>query len=73
MNKQTVLGFVLIGLILFGFSWYQGRQQQKFQEQQRIEDSIARANAPVPVEPVLDSARLAAGTVSAARRNGPSI
>jgi YidC/Oxa1 family membrane protein insertase len=62
MNKQTILGFVLIGLILFGFSWYQGRQQQKYQEQQRIEDSIARANAPVPV---IDTTMLAAGAQGA--------
>jgi len=52
MNKQTVTGFVLIGLILFGFTWYQGKQQQKFQEAQRIEDSIARASAPEPIAPV---------------------
>ena len=64
MNKQTVLGFVLIGLILFGFTWYQGNQQKKFQEQQRIEDSIARANAPAPVAPVFDSARMAAAGLS---------
>ncbi len=64
MNKQTILGFVLIGVILFGFSWYQGRQQQKFQEQQRIEDSIARANAPVPVAPLVDSGRNADGDLS---------
>ncbi len=68
MNKQTVLGFVLIALILFGFSWYQGRQQQKFQEQQRIEAATAAAdsatqNGAVPNESVAipDSLRLVAG------------
>jgi YidC/Oxa1 family membrane protein insertase len=69
MNKQTVLGFVLIALILFGFTWYQGKQQQKFQEAQRIEDSIARANAPAPVQPsalVPDSTAMAAGAAGIA-------
>ncbi|MDR2894741.1 MAG: membrane protein insertase YidC [Alistipes sp.] len=61
MNKQTVLGFILIGAILFGFTWYQGRQQQKFQEATAVADSIARANAPEPVAPVLDSAAVASG------------
>jgi YidC/Oxa1 family membrane protein insertase len=67
MNKQTILGFVLIGLILFGFSWYQGRQQQQYQEQQRIEDSIARANAPVAV---IDTTMLAAGAQGAQGATG---
>jgi YidC/Oxa1 family membrane protein insertase len=71
MNKQTILGFVLIAAILFGFTWWNGKQQQKAQEAQRITDSIARANAPAPVEPlapVPDSARMAltAGLAGAA-------
>ncbi len=44
MNKQTIIGLVIIGVILFGFSWYQNGQQKKLIEQRRIEDSIARAN-----------------------------
>ena len=55
MNKQTIIGLVIIGAILFGFSWYQNSRQAKFQEQKRVEDSIARANAPVqPVMPTID-------------------
>ena len=45
MNKNTVIGFVLIGLILFGFSWYNTKQ---FNEQERarfVADSIAQAEA----------------------------
>lgn len=55
MNKQTITGLVLIGVILFGFSWYQSRQQQKFTEGKRIQDSIARANTPAPPEAQFDS------------------
>ena len=32
MNKNTVIGFVLIGLILIGFSWY---NTKIFKEQER--------------------------------------
>ncbi len=45
MNKNTVIGFVLIGLILLGFSWY---NTKVFNEQERarfVADSIARAEA----------------------------
>ena len=44
MNKNTVIGFVLIGLILFGFSWYQSKQQQEIVTEQVRLDSINRAN-----------------------------
>lgn len=46
MNKNTLIGLLCIGVILFGFSWYNNKQYTaQLQEQQRI-DSIARANAP---------------------------
>ena len=43
MNKNSVIGFILIGVILFGFSWYQSRQYRK---QQMKADSIYRAEHP---------------------------
>lgn len=46
MNKNTLIGLLVIGAILLGFSWYQNKQySEKVAEQARI-DSIARANAP---------------------------
>ena len=58
MDKNTVTGFILIALILFGFTFYQSRQARKQAEwqakqdsiafvQRQIADSIAAANAPV--------------------------
>ena len=44
MNKSNVIGFVLIGVIMFGFSWYQSRQ---FKEQAAVQaqlDSAARVD-----------------------------
>ena len=58
MNKNTVIGFVLIGLILFGFSWYNTKE---FKEQERarfVADSIAQAEA-LKNAPKLDSVIMA--------------
>lgn len=41
MNKNSVIGFILIGAILFGFSWYQSRQYKKQVEYQASLDSLA--------------------------------
>ena len=58
MNKNTIIGFVLIGVILIGFSWY---NTKIFKEQERakfIADSIARVEA-LKNAPKIDSAVLA--------------
>lgn len=58
MNKNTLIGLLVIGVILFGFSWYNNKQYtEKLREQQR-QDSIALANAPA-LPSVVDT--LAAG------------
>lgn len=43
MNKNSVIGFILIFVIFFGFTWYQSRQYEKQVEYQAQQDSIARA------------------------------
>ena len=48
MDKNSIIGFVLIGLILVGFTVYQSGRAKKQMEWQRVQDSIALANAPVP-------------------------
>ena len=45
MDKNSVIGLVLIGLILFGFTWYQSRQFNKQMEIQAQLDSVARVEA----------------------------
>ena len=35
MNKNTILGFVVIGAIMFGFSWYQSKQAKERIEQEQ--------------------------------------
>ena len=42
MNKSNLVGLVLIGVIMFGFSWYQSRQYREQMEVQAQLDSVAR-------------------------------
>ena len=42
MDRNTVIGFVLIGILLIGMFFFNSRSNQAYQvEQKRIEDSIA--------------------------------
>ena len=41
MNKNNFIGLVLIGVIMFGFTWYQSKQYTKQMEAQAQLDSIA--------------------------------
>ena len=42
MDKNSIIGFVLIGLLLFGFTFWQNRQYQKQAAWQAEQDSLAR-------------------------------
>ena len=44
MDKNSIIGFVLIGVIFFGFTWYQSNQYQKQREYQAQLDSAAYAD-----------------------------
>jgi len=61
MNKNNVIGLVLIGVIMFGFSWYQSRQWNKQMEAQAQLDSIARVEQ--MAEMAMDSIKRAQGIV----------
>ncbi len=41
MNRDTLIGFVLIGVILIGFSWWNQPTEEQMEEYQRQQDSIA--------------------------------
>ena len=43
MDKNTIIGFVLIAVVLIGFSWY-SRPSEEELAQQRMQDSIAAVN-----------------------------
>ena len=54
MNKSNVIGIILIGVIMFGFTWYQSKQYEKQMEVQAQLDSIARVEQ--MAEMAMDSA-----------------
>ena len=43
MNKDTIIGFVLIAVVLIGFSWYNQPSQEEIDAYQHQQDSIAAA------------------------------
>ena len=47
MDKNSIIGFILIALILFGFTFFESGRARKRMEEQRQLDSIAMANMPV--------------------------
>ncbi|MCI1640498.1 MAG: membrane protein insertase YidC [Bacteroidales bacterium] len=44
MDKNTITGFILIGVLLFGFTWYQSKQYKNQVEYQQQQDSLALAS-----------------------------
>jgi len=56
MNKSNVIGIILIGVIMFGFTWYQSKQYEKQMEVQAQLDSIARVEQ--MAEMAMDSAKM---------------
>ena len=61
MNKNSIIGFVLIFAIMMGFSWYQSKQYNKQMEAQAQLDSIARVEQMAAM--ALDSMQRAEGVV----------
>lgn len=41
MDKKSIIGLVLIGVVLFGFTWYNSSRQAEYNKQKAINDSIA--------------------------------
>ena len=56
MNKSSLIGFILIAAILFGWMWWMQPSKEQIAEQQRIQDSIRMARQEAAI---LDSIRLA--------------
>ena len=61
MNKSNIIGIVLIGVIMFGFTWYQSRQYKEQMEVQAQLDSIARVEQMAAM--AMDSVKRAQGAV----------
>jgi membrane protein insertase, YidC/Oxa1 family, C-terminal domain len=59
MNKNTVIGFILIGVILIGFSWYNSKIFKEQERERFVADSLARVEA-LKNAPKIDSTLLQA-------------
>ena len=66
MDKNSIIGFVLIGLVLLGFSFYQSSQYKKQMEAQAVVDSIARVEMmeKMAMDSVLRAEEIASGAVA---------
>lgn len=42
MDKNTLIGFLLIGIVLFAFSWFNKPTPEQLEAQRRYQDSIAQ-------------------------------
>lgn len=51
MDKKSIIGIVVVGVLFLGFAYFNGKQQQEYQEQvakwQAYQDSVAAATHPV--------------------------
>jgi len=45
MNRNSIIGFVLIGVILIGFSWYNTKIFNEQERERALQDSIVKAEA----------------------------
>ncbi|MDR1098427.1 MAG: membrane protein insertase YidC [Tannerella sp.] len=57
MDKNTVIGFVLIGLVLIGFSWLNRPSKEQTEARQRYQDSIASVMKEAREQAVLEQGK----------------
>lgn len=50
-DRNTVLGFVVLALLFFGYFYYNNQQQLAFQKEKARRDSIEQAARPKPIRP----------------------
>ena len=76
MDKKTLIGLIVVGLLFVGFMIYNGKQQEEYQEKmaawQAEQDSIAAAHAPVLPFAAADSTGVA-GLTGAELASGEAL
>ena len=50
MDKNKLIGFTLLALVVFGFSYYESHNRAQQMEELRIQDSINQINAAKEIE-----------------------
>ena len=62
MDKNTWIGFLIIAVIILGFTWIQRPSKEQLAERQRIQDSISLVRmAEAEAQRISDSLQLVAG------------
>jgi YidC/Oxa1 family membrane protein insertase len=51
-DRNTVIGFVVLALLFFGYFYFNSQQQAAYQKQKARQDSIAKASQPKPARAV---------------------
>jgi YidC/Oxa1 family membrane protein insertase len=69
VDKNTVIGFVLIGLVLFVFTWLNRPDPAQLEAQKRYQDSVARVEYARQIEMALSAEHQA--SITAAQANVP--
>lgn len=72
MDKNSIIGFILIGVIFFGFTWYQSSQYNKQREYQAQLDSIAMVEQ-LAARAQADSIAALAGAPDVAETAGTAV
>ncbi len=67
MDKNTISGLLIIGAILFGFSWWTGKQQKEVMRQKAAADSVWMAEHPAPEADSVYAAQQGQEAVSSAK------
>ena len=65
MDKNTWIGFLIIAVIIIGFTWIQRPSKEQLAERQRIQDSLSLVRmAEAEAQRISDSLQFVAGTAT---------
>ena len=73
MNKDTLIGFLLIGVVLIGFSWYNQPSQEEMEAYQKQQDSIAAVKQDQEVKKAMAEAERQAKKEEAALNDSAAL
>ena len=73
MNRDTLIGFILIGVILVGFSWWNQPSQEEIEAYQRQQDSIALVQKDAEVKAKMAAEQRKAEAEAAAKGDSTAL
>ena len=73
MNRDTLIGFVLIGLVLVGFAWWNQPSQEQLDAYQRQQDSIAAVQKEAEMARIAEVEQKKAATEAAAEGDSTAL